>query len=116
MNAATLVLVVAPDKEFRHSLEFALEAEGFTIDPHASTSEAFASPPAQEAGCAVIDDSAIRNWLVAEQEFRNFGRPVVLLAGRIRAIPILPFTTVLTKPFLGTPLIETVREIVARGV
>jgi hypothetical protein len=31
-------------------------------------------------------------------------------------MPSLPFTTVLIKPFLGNPLIEAVREVVASGV
>jgi hypothetical protein len=113
LTAATLVLVVAPDKDFRRSLEFALEAEGFAVDSHASSAIAFVSPRAHEADCAVVDDAAVQDWRVAGEEFRHFGRPVVLLVGRIRSVPSLPFTTVLTKPFLGNPLIEAVREVAA---
>ncbi|MEQ1955044.1 hypothetical protein [Mesorhizobium sp. CN2-181] len=115
MTTATLVLVVAPERDFRRSLEFALEAEGFAVETHARTSDAFVSTRAQEADCTVIDDAAIEDWRAAEEQFRRFGRPVILLVGRIRPVPDLPFTTILTKPFLGTPLIETVRELAAHG-
>lgn len=110
MTASTLVLVIAPDKDFRRSLEFALEAEGFAVDPHASISHAFLSSRVEVADCAVVDDTAVEDWQMAKEEFRRFARPVVLLAGRIRPIPYLPFTTIVTKPFLGNPLIEAVRE------
>lgn len=116
MTAAPLVLVVAPDKDFRRSLEFALEAEGFAVDSYGSMAGAFASSRAEEAGCAVVDDTAIGKWPEVEEEFRHFGRPVVLLSDRIGTMPSLPFTTVLIKPFLGNPLIEAVREVVTSGV
>jgi CheY-like chemotaxis protein len=112
LTAAVLVLVVAPDKDFRRSLEFALEAEGFVVDAHATTSNAFDSQRAHEADCAVVDDAAIDDWRTADQEFRRFRRPVVLLVGKIRPMPDLLFATILTKPFLGNPLIEAVRDAV----
>lgn len=117
LTAATLVLVVAPHKDLRHSLAFALEADGFAVDTHVHTSDAFASPQADTAECAVVDDAAIENWLTAKEEFRRFGKPVFLLVGKIRPIPDLPpLTTILTKPFLGNPLIEAVRDVVTRGM
>ena len=116
MTAAILVLVVAPDKDFQRSLAFALEADGFNVDSHARSSNAFASQRAGEAECAVVDDAAIEDWRVAEEEFRRFGKPVFLLVGKVIQIPDLPFTTILTKPFLGNPLIEAVREVAAGGV
>jgi hypothetical protein len=115
LTAAILVLVVAPDKDFRRSLAFALEADGFAVDTHARSSNAFASQRADEAECAVVDDAAIGDWRLAEEEFRRFGKPVFLLVGKIRPVPDLPFTTILTKPFLGNPLIEAVREVAAGG-
>ena len=115
MTAAILVLVVAPDKDFRRSLAFALEADGFAVDTHARSSNAFASQRANDAECAVVDDAAIEDWRMAEEEFRRFGKPVFLLVDKIRPIPDLPFTKILTKPFLGNPLIEAVREVAASG-
>lgn len=116
MIAAALVLVVAPDSDFRRSLEFALETEGFAVDLHARMGNAFASPRAHDAACAVVDDAAVEDWRIAGEEFRGFGKPVVLLVGRIRQAPDLSHIaalTTLTKPFLGSPLIEAVREATA---
>lgn len=115
MTAASLVLVVAPDKDFQRSLAFALEVDGFAVDTHTRSSNAFASQRAREAECAVVDDTAIEDWRVAEEEFRRFGKPIFLLVGKVSLIPDLPFTTILTKPFLGNPLIEAVRRVASSG-
>ncbi len=115
MTAPSLVLVVAPERDFRRSLEFALETEGFVVETHAGTANAFDSERAKDADCAVVDDAAVEDWRSAEEAFRRFGKPVVLLVGKIRPVPALPLMTILTKPFLGMPLIETVREIAAHG-
>lgn len=115
LTVPPLILVVAPERDFRRSLEFALEAEGFAVETHAGTADAFNSPQGVQADCAVVDDAAVEDWRSAEEAFRRFGKPVVLLVGRIRPVPALPFTTVLTKPFLGMPLIETVRELATHG-
>jgi FixJ family two-component response regulator len=113
LTAGILVIVVAPDKDFRRSLEFALESEGFVVEAHTSISKAFASPRAKKADCLVVDDAAVGDWRIVSEDFRHFGKPVVLLVGRVRAGPTLPLTTVLTKPFLGMPLIEAVRNLSA---
>lgn len=115
LTAASLVLVVAPDRDFQRSLAFALEADGFAVDTHVRSSNAFASQRAGEAECAVVDDAAIEDWRMAEEEFHRFGKPVFLLVGKVRPIPNLPFTTILTKPFLGNPLIEAVRQVASSG-
>lgn len=115
MTAGILVIVVAPDKDFRRSLEFALESEGFDVESHTSISKALASPRAEKADCAVVHDAAVGDWLMAARDFYHFGKPVVLLVGRVQAVPSLPLTTVLTMPFLGNPLIEAVRNLSVGG-
>ena len=115
MTAASLVLVVALDKDFQHSLAFALEVDGFAVDAYVHSTKAFDSPRADNALCAVVDDTAVDDWHVAKEEFRRFGKPVFLLVGKIKPMPDLPpLTTILTKPFLGNPLIEAVRDVVRR--
>lgn len=116
MIATTLVVVVAPDKDFRRSLEFALEAEGFAVDAHASISNAFASLRARQAGCVVVDDAAIEDWGLVEGQFRRLARPVILLASKAPPLVDQAFTATLTKPFLGTPLIDAVREVTSAGL
>ena len=41
---------------------------------------------------------------------RLFGKPLILLQDRVRAIPDLQLTTALTMPFLGAPLTDAVRR------
>lgn len=105
-----VVLVVAPDEGLRHSLAFALESGGFDVVSHAHAAEALASLHARAAACAVIDDGAIEDWKLAREQFDSFAKPVILLAGLFGKTPDLPFTRYLTKPFLGEPLIEAVRN------
>lgn len=116
LTAVALVLVVAPDRDFRRSLEFALETEGFRVEPHASIFQAAASAGALRARCIVVDDAAMAACPGAEDEFRRFAQPVIFLAGGIGPLAGHPFAAILTKPFLGNPLIEAVREIVAPGI
>lgn len=113
MTAAALILVVAPDADFRRSLEFALETEGFAVEGHPRIETAFGSPRAGTAACAVVDDTAVADWKALAAEMRLFGRPLILLLDRVRAVPDLPLTTALTKPFLGAPLTEAVRRAMA---
>lgn len=113
MTAAALILVVAPDADFRRSLEFALETDGFAVEGHPRIEAAFGSPRAGTAACAVVDDTAVADWKALAAEMRLFGRPLILLLDRVRAVPDLPLTTALTKPFLGAPLTEAVRRAMA---
>jgi FixJ family two-component response regulator len=105
------ILVAAPDDAFRRSLVFALESDGFTVSAHAEATEAFASPGARDAACAVIDDDAVADWTLISRQFDSFGRPVILLT-EFRQIPALPSIRLLMKPFLGEPLVKAVRDAV----
>ncbi len=107
-----IVLVAAPDRAFRRSLEFALESAGFQTEAHVYVSNAFASQVANGAVCAVVDDHAVDNWPLLPEQLRLFGRPVVLVAGRFPDTPTLPSVTLVMKPFLGKPLIDAVRNAI----
>ena len=113
MDPSAIVLLAAPDAAFRHSLVFALESDGYAVDAHGRAADAFASDRARAAACAVIDDDAVGEWALASRLFERFGRPVILLAGPLRTVPAPPFARLVTKPFLGEPLIEAVRSAVA---
>jgi len=116
VDLSAIVLLAAPDAAFRHSLVFALETDGFTVHAHGQAADAFKSHPARDAVCAVIDDDAVGEWALASRQFEQFGRPVILLVGSMRAVPVLPFARLVTKPFLGEPLIEAVRNAVASAL
>lgn len=105
-----IVLVAAPDTGLRHSLEFALASALFETDAHDYVTAAFASPHADQAACAVVDEYAVENWQEAPRQFERFARPVILLVGILGTVPNLPLLRPLTKPFLGEPLLEAVRS------
>jgi hypothetical protein len=111
--ATANVLVVAPDTAFGHSIAFALESGGFNVALHRYADEAFVSPDALDAACAVVDDNAIDDWKRSRELFDSFGRPVILLLSLLRSVPDLPVAKHLTKPFLGEPLIEAVLNVIA---
>ncbi len=108
-----LVLVAAPDNALRRSLEFALESVGFQTDAHVYVSNAFASQAAKWAVCAVVDNHAVDNWLLLPDQFQDFAKPVIMLAGRGPPTPPMPGVTLVMKPFLGKPLIDAVRNAIA---
>ncbi|BCH24224.1 transcriptional regulator protein FixT [Mesorhizobium sp. L-8-10] len=111
MARSEIVITAAPDDGLRRSLEFALESSGFRVDAHSYATDAFASRYARRAACAVIDDRAV-DWKIAPGQFLIFARPVILLVSLFRAAPELQKVTLVTKPFLGGPLIEAVRNAI----
>lgn len=108
-----MVLVVASDEGFRRSLVFVLEAEGFGVDPHSRLSLAMASPLAEAAGCAVIDEDAVRGRLSEWRELGRFAKPVLLLMDRLRPLPERADARILIKPFLGHTLVEAVQNMLS---
>ena len=108
-----IILVAASDEAFRRSLAFALESDGFKISAHAGAADAFASHLSRTAACAVVDEDAVSDWKWASRQFDQFGRPVIVLVGFLQRAPALPFARFVTKPFLGEPLVNAVREAVA---
>ncbi|TAN13730.1 MAG: hypothetical protein EPN45_04345 [Rhizobiaceae bacterium] len=113
MARSARIIVAAPDEAFRRSLVFALESDGFTVNPHAQAAEAFASPHARHAACAVIDDDAVSDWTLASRQFGHFGRPVIVLVGFLGKTPLTSQARFVIKPFLGEPLVEAVRDAIA---
>ncbi len=108
-----LVLIVAPHGGFRRSLEFALEAEGFAVDSHALLSTAVESSFLAAAVCSVVDEDALLDWAPEPETFNRLAKPVILLVDRLTPIPEQVGMTILTKPLLGTALIDSVHALVA---
>lgn len=113
MAEPEVILIAAPDTSFRHSLEFALESDGFRVYAHSYASDALTSVDARRAACAVLDDDAIGDWEQTREQLNSFAKPVILLVGLFHTTPDLPFVKPVMKPFLGEPLIEAVRRAVA---
>ncbi|PSH70050.1 hypothetical protein CU102_02785 [Phyllobacterium brassicacearum] len=103
------ILVVAPDRGLRRSLEFALEVEGFIVLPFEDVTAALASPRAAEGACIVIDEDALLDDPLATATVQRFKRPTVLLIDRSRPVAESLGMQVLRKPVLGNALIRAVR-------
>jgi hypothetical protein len=116
LSRSGAILVAAPGAELRQSIVFALEADGFEVDAHASLGAAIAASGSSGALCFVVDENALNGHANGAMVLQKFGLPVILLVDRLRAIPRLARVKVLTKPLLGQRLIEMVRGASGDGV
>ena len=111
MSRPGTILVAAPGAELRQSIAFALEADGFAVDAHASLAAAIGAPGSSAALCFVVDENALNGHANGGLALQKIGLPVILLVDRLRAIPRLARIKTLTKPMLGQRLIEMVRGV-----
>jgi hypothetical protein len=105
------ILVAAPGTELRQSIVFALEADGFHVDPHVSLSAAMAGG-ASDTALLVVDENAL-DQAKSYKALKELGRPVILLVDRMRVGPRVGNIKVLTKPLLGRLLTDTVQSVLA---
>lgn len=115
MTVDSMVLVIAPNRGFRKSLEFALEAEGYVVDSQADLAGAVASPRNSSVRCVVVDEDAVPNWPIARNDLVRFPGPVILLVDRPCPPPQPDGVTILVKPLLGNALIKAVDQVIAKG-
>jgi FixJ family two-component response regulator len=116
LTVVKLVLVVAPDRDLRRSVEFVLEAEQFSVESYAHLFAAVASSTATTSNCAVVDEEAILNQRSSGwQALARLDKPVVLLVDQLQTFPDLAGLQVLAKPLLGVRLIEMVGSAMARA-
>lgn len=113
MNHSGTILVVAPKEEFRRSIAFALEAEGFDVEAHALLASALASPLAERADCTVVDDHAVNAVHGGWAALSRFKQRIVLLSNHAEPVTLLPGVKVLLKPLLGRSLTDTVAAVVS---
>jgi hypothetical protein len=107
------VIVVTPDVAFRHSLTFILESGGVAVLSYGALGPAFGTPQANHVGCAVVDDEAIHDWQYAQELFRSFSHPVILLIDQCHQPQDVSYARCLAKPFLGEPLLQAVQDAIA---
>ncbi|MEC5321839.1 MULTISPECIES: hypothetical protein [unclassified Aurantimonas] len=111
METIGLILVVAPDRDFRKSLEFALEAEMYEVDSHAGLTSALASPRVRWLDCAIVDEKAVRDHTSEWDALERLGAPVIFLMDKRPPPTDFAQLTILTKPFLGNALIQKLENI-----
>lgn len=113
VSIAGTVLIVAPDRTFRESLAFLLEAEGCHVR------QLVALPPASSPmgllDCVVVDDAAFAQDREALSRWRELRCPIILLTDCRRDAPNAEYIQVVEKPILGAALVEAVRSAIALG-
>ena len=72
------ILVIAPNAGFRSSLQFALEAEGYSVVSRESLNDPQGIP--DDVACTVLDHHAAQGHLPAAITLAEAMSPVILLA------------------------------------
>lgn len=105
------LLVIAADADLRRSLQFALEAEGFTVICRASIG---AREIPADYDCTVVDHHVVGSDMKAAGAFFEAFSPVILLANTAEhALSPFAFCT-LQKPHLGPALSAAIHEAMAQ--
>lgn len=107
--AARTLLIVVPDLDLRRSLEFALEAEGYSVTPQPDI-ESARSLPGMKFDCTVLDHAAVAGPMAEVTSFCAAAKPVVLLSDK--PIPWLShwISGLVEKPMLGQALLIAIRN------
>ncbi|MBA8903147.1 DNA-binding response OmpR family regulator [Phyllobacterium sp. P30BS-XVII] len=105
------ILIVAPDRVFRRSLEFALEAEGYTVKSYSTLSSASVALQSQSYSCAIIDEPVIKREPIPGSGLQKMTIPVILLVDRSHPLPQASLVHYLIKPIFGNALINEIRKL-----
>jgi CheY-like chemotaxis protein len=101
------VLVIAPNPDFRRSLAFALEAEGYVVTSHANI-------PGNDASrgydCVVLDHKAANGPRDSIISFCRTSNPVLLLAGSPQPWLASEVSRVVQTPLSGDMLSVAIRS------
>jgi two-component system response regulator FixJ len=118
--ARPLVIVVDDDVAVRNSLKFSLEVEGFAVRVYSGGIELLNDAELPRGGCLVIDQNMPEMNgldLIAQLRSRAVAVPAILVttyptaALRTRAAKV--GVAIVEKPFLGTILVDRIRELSA---
>ena len=101
------VLVIAPDADFRRSIAFLLEAEGFEVTHHDAVP--FGDPASSPERCAVLDEASVAADDDIWDRLRGVAETFVLLLSKPRALPPHLLVQSVEKPLLGASLVEAVQ-------
>ncbi len=108
------ILIIAPDRDLRRSLEFALEAEGYVVVARPAIDSGMFSDGGR-FDCTVLDHAATRQPMDAVIAFCARARPIVLLSNRV--IPWLAEWVAVTveKPSPGSALSVAIQSVMHAG-
>ena len=115
-----IVIVVDDDVAVRNSLKFSLEVEGFVVRAYPGGTELLKDAELRRAGCLVIDQNMSgMNGLevVARLRARDVAVPAILITSYPTAVlrerAAAAGVTIVEKPFLGTVLVDRIRDVVS---
>lgn len=101
------ILVIAPNPDFRRSLVFALESEGYSV----TTQGGLTPLPGEHYDAIVLDQKAVRGAPPGDASTT----PVVLLTGHPRDLAMINVFRAVPTPLAGDVLIAAVADAVAAG-
>jgi DNA-binding response OmpR family regulator len=114
------IVIVEDDASLLGALTFALEADGFRVDAHASAETVLAA--GAEPDCLVVDlrlPGMDGLALIARLRERRVGAPAILVTtnpdDRVRAAAEAAGVPIVEKPLIGGELRRRIDEAVARG-
>jgi FixJ family two-component response regulator len=118
-----LVIVVDDDVAVRNSLKFSLEVEGFMVRVYAGASELLGEADLPGGGSCLVVDQNMPGMngldLVEHLRARAVAVPAILMTGSLtRALSeraTKAGVPVVEKPFLGTILVDRIRDLFSRG-
>lgn len=113
------ILVIEDDDSMRTSIARLLRIAGMTCAEYVSAEEALADPASEDAAC-VISDMRLPGKsgldLLTQLRARNVRSPFILITAhdspRLRQEAGRRCAAYLTKPFLGTTLLDAVRAAI----
>ncbi len=123
MSSEPIVFVVDDDAEVRSSLRFLVESDGLPVRTYPSAQEFLDEISADPFGCLVLDvrlPGMSGLQLLEELRRRRVELPTIVFTGQpdvkiaVRALKIGAFD-VLEKPLGDQPLLDLVREAIARS-
>jgi two-component system response regulator FixJ len=114
-SPGSVVIVVDDDPAVRHSLEFSLEIEGYTVRTYPGGRELLADGEFPGGACLVIDQNmpGINGLdVIAKLRERHVSAPAILMTGHptsaLRARAAKAEVPVIEKPLLNNALIECI--------
>jgi CheY-like chemotaxis protein len=106
------ILVIAPNPDFRRSLAFALETEGYAVSAQGDLRH---SDTAGTYDAVVLDHKAAKGPRDAVLAFCRDAQPVVLLAGHPQPWLLNDIFRAVPTPLVGGALSQAVADAVVTG-
>jgi hypothetical protein len=104
------LLIVSPEDDLRRSLQFALQAEGFSVVA-VPTAIGMTSSRFADFECLVMDEKSVDIGSGEPPDLARAGRPVVLLADHPEAVAAPWIGEVVEKPLRGGAVARAVRNL-----